>query len=98
VKVSDEKMKTTETKDGTIIEIFVKPNSREFSIRIDDGEIVVFCTEEPVKGKINKELVKELSKFFKCRVLIVSGLTSRQKRLLIKGARKSEVERLLLAT
>ena len=91
-------MKITETKDGTLIEVFVKPNSREFSVKVDDGEIVVFCTEEPVKGKINKELVKELSKFFKRKVLIVSGLTSRQKRLLIEGARKSDVERLLLVT
>ena len=88
-------MKIIETKDGAIIEVFVKPNSAKFETVIDDDEIVVFCTEEPVKGRVNKELVKELSKRFRHKVEIVSGFTSKQKRLLIKGAGKSEVERLL---
>jgi len=88
-------MKISETKDGTIIEVFVKPNSAQFEAVIDDGEIVVFCTEEPVKGRVNKELVKELSRLFHSKTEIVSGFTSKQKRLLIKGVEKSEVERLL---
>ena len=54
-------MKIKETKDGAVIDIFVKPNSKGFEITVDDGEIVVFCTEQPVKGKVNKELVKEFS-------------------------------------
>jgi uncharacterized protein (TIGR00251 family) len=90
-------MKITETKDGAVIEIFVKPNSHRFDITVDDGEIVVFCTEQPVKGKVNKELVKEFSKLFHAKVEIVSGLTSKQKRLLIPGVLKSEVEQLLRA-
>ncbi len=88
-------MKITETKDGTIIEVFIKPKQPEFNIKIDGGEIIVFCTEEPVKGKVNKELLKALSKFFHTNVELVSGATSRQKRLLIKNIEKSEVERLL---
>jgi uncharacterized protein (TIGR00251 family) len=88
-------MKITETKDGTIIEVFVKPNSAKFDVMIDGDEILVLCTEEPVKGRVNKELVKELSKLFHSKVGIVSGFTSKQKRLLIKGTGKSEVERLL---
>jgi len=89
------RMKISETKDGTIIEVFVKPNSAKFETVIDGGEIVVFCTEEPVKGRVNKELVKELSRLFHSKTEIVSGFTSKQKRLLIKGVEKSEVERLL---
>jgi uncharacterized protein (TIGR00251 family) len=88
-------MKISETKDGTIIEVFVKPNSAKFKISIDGDELVVFCTEEPVKGRVNKELVKELSKLFHHKVEIVSGFASKQKRLLIKGVGKSEVEHLL---
>ena len=51
-------MKLIETKDGTIIEVFVKPNQPKFDIKMDGGEIVVFSTEEPVKGKVNKEIIK----------------------------------------
>jgi uncharacterized protein (TIGR00251 family) len=88
-------MKITETKDDAIIEVFVKPNSAKFDVMIDGGEILVLCTEKPVKGRVNKELMKELSKLFHSKVEIVSGFTSKQKRLLIKGTGKSEVERLL---
>ena len=88
-------LKITETKDGTIIEVYVKPNSQKFELKIDNGEITVFSTEEPVKGKVNKELIKELSKIFHHKAQIVSGLTSRQKRILIESARKNEVEQIL---
>ena len=89
-------MKITETKDGTIIEVFVKPKSQKFEVVLEGHEVVVRCTEEPVKGKVNKELLKALSKFFHTNVELVSGATSRQKRLLLKGMAKSEVERLLI--
>jgi len=88
-------MKVTETKNGTIIEVFVKPNQPKFNIKIDSDEIIVFCTEEPVKGKVNKEIIKELSKLFHTQIEIISGLTSKQKRLLIKNTNKNKVEALL---
>jgi len=86
------RMKIIETKDGTVIEVFVKPNQPKFDIKIDGDEIVVFSTQEPVKGKVNKEIIKELTKRFHTKVELVSGSTSRQKQLLIKGLKKSEVE------
>lgn len=88
-------MNITETKDGAVIEIFVKPKSERFEVHLEGDEIVVRCTEEPVKGKVNKELLKALSKFFHTNVELVSGATSRQKRLLLKGIAKSDVERRL---
>jgi uncharacterized protein (TIGR00251 family) len=88
-------MRISETKDGTVMEVFVKPNSAKFETVIGNDEILVFCTEEPVKGRVNKELVKEFSRLFHSKTEIVSGFTSKQKRLLIKGVGKSEVERLL---
>lgn len=78
-------MKLTETKDGIVLEVFVKPNSPRFSLAVEGDEVVVRCTDEPVKGKVNKELVKELGKLFRAQVELVSGATSKQKRLLIKG-------------
>lgn len=88
-------MKINETKDGVIITIFVKPNSPKFRIELDGDEIVVHCTEEPVKGKVNKEIIKEFTKLFHTKVEIVFGATSRQKKLLIKDAERKEIERLL---
>ena len=77
-------MKLQETTDGTIIDIYVKPNSKQFQIKIDDVGLVVYCREAPMKGKVNKELIKELSKFFNKKVEILSGQTSRHKKILIK--------------
>ncbi len=88
-------MKTTETKNGTIIEIFVKPNQPKFNIKTEGDEITIYCTEEPVKGKVNKEIIKELTKLFHTKIELVSGATSKQKRLLITGIAKNEVEQLL---
>ena len=88
-------MKVQETKQGMILDVFVKPRSKEFKIMVEEDKIVVFCKEKPVKGKVNKELVKELSRLFHRKVELVSGFTSNQKRLLIKDAEKSEVERVL---
>ncbi len=88
-------MKLTETKDGTLIEVFVKPNQPRFEAKIDGDEILVLSTEEPVKGKVNKEIIKELSRLFHAEVKLVSGSTSKQKHLLVKGVEKSEIERLL---
>ena len=88
-------MKISETKEGTVIEVFVKPNSQKFEVIVEDDEIVVRCTEEPVKGKVNKEIIKEFSKLLHGKVEIVSGATSKQKRLLIKGIERKEIERFL---
>ena len=89
-------MKINEVKDGVILEVNVKPNSKEFKIVVEGDEIVVSCVEKPVKGKVNKELVKEFSRLFHSKVELVSGFASRQKKLLIRGFGKSEVERILL--
>jgi uncharacterized protein (TIGR00251 family) len=89
-------MKAIETKDGLILEVYVKPRSKTFRIVVDKDEIVVFCQEEPAKGKVNREITRELSKLFRKKVEITSGFSSRQKKLLIKGAKKGDAERVLL--
>jgi len=45
----------------------------------------VLCRESPIKGRVNKELIKELSRIFKKRVEIMAGFTSRQKKVLVSG-------------
>jgi uncharacterized protein (TIGR00251 family) len=88
-------MRITQAKEGAIVKVFVKPGSPSFRVVVDGDEVVVHCTEEPVKGKVNKELVKEMSKLFGSRVELVSGFTSRQKLLLVVGLGKDEVERVI---
>ena len=85
-------MSITEIKDGTILTIYVKPNSPKFKIERDCDEIVVYSTEEPIKGKVNKEIIKELTKLFHKKTEIVSGATSKQKKVLIRNIKKKEIE------
>lgn len=88
-------MSLKETSDGVLITIFVKPNSPKFSLELDGEEIVVHATEEPEKGKVNKEILKELTRLFHAKVELVSGATSRQKQLVVSGVKKADLEKLL---
>lgn len=85
-------VKILETEKGLVLEVHVKPRSKEFRIAVEGEEVVIHCLEEPVGGRVNAELVKRLSRLLGKRVELLSGHTSRQKRLLIKDACKSEVE------
>ena len=88
-------MNIKETKDGVSITIFVKPSSPIFKIEFDGTEIVVYSTEEPIKGKVNKEIIKEFTKLFHSKVELASGLASKEKQLFVKGMEKQQVELLL---
>jgi uncharacterized protein len=88
-------MSIKETKDGVSITIFVKPNSPKFKIEFDGTEIIVCSTKEPVKGKVNKEIIKEFTKLFHTKVELTSGFTSKEKHFLAKNIEKQQVEQLL---
>ena len=88
-------MSIKEAKDGVSITIFVKPNSPIFKIEFEGAEIVVYSTEEPIKGKVNKEIIKEFTKLFNSKVELVLGFTSKEKQLFVKGMGKQQVERFL---
>ena len=88
-------MKAIETRDGLILEIIVKPRSKAFRIVVEEDDIAIFCREEPIKGKVNNEIMRELSRLFRRDVRIISGFSSRQKKLLIRGTKKSEFEQIL---
>ena len=85
-------MSINQTQDGTTLKVFVKPNSPKFKIEFDDDELVIYSTEEPVKGKVNREIIKKLSRILSFEVEIISGLASKQKVLLLKDAKKETVE------
>ena len=81
--------------DGVVFAVFVKPNSKQFQLKVEGDELVVLCRESPVKGRVNKEFINELSRIFKRRVEIIAGFTSRQKKVLIKGISTDEVNAIL---
>ena len=88
-------MKLQETDQGVFLDVHVKPNSKIFQINVESDELVVSCREAPVKGKVNKELLKQFSRLFECKVELVSGFTSRQKRFLLSGIGAEEVNQIL---
>jgi uncharacterized protein (TIGR00251 family) len=88
-------MKLQETAQGVVLDVYVKPKSKKFRVEVDGDEIVVSCREAPVKGKVNRELLKQLSRLFGRKVELVSGFTSRKKRFLVSDIGAEEVNRLL---
>ena len=88
-------MKLQKVSQGVIVNVFVKPNSKRFQLKREENELVALCSETPVKGKVNKELLKQLSRFFGHKVELVSGFTSRQKRFLVSGIEAKQVEQML---
>jgi len=64
-----------------IADVTVVPKSVSFSISLKDGKVKIRLTSPPEKGEANAELVKELSRALGKGVRIVSGHTSRRKRL-----------------
>jgi uncharacterized protein (TIGR00251 family) len=89
-------MKLLETKQGVVVDIYVKPRAREFQLITEEDCLIVSCREPPVKGRVNKELVKELSKFFRANVQIISGQASKQKKILISGVSAAKINDVLL--
>jgi uncharacterized protein (TIGR00251 family) len=88
-------MKLLKTDQGVVLSVYVKPDSRDFKIEVEDDELVVCCREAPVRGKVNKELMKELSRLFKKRAAIVAGFTSKQKKILIMDISLEEAKDIL---
>jgi uncharacterized protein (TIGR00251 family) len=84
-----------ETSEGIVFGVYVKPNTNEFRLQLDIDGLVVLCREAPVKGKVNKELLKRFSRLFGRKVELVSGFTSRDKKFLVKHISAGEVEQIL---
>jgi uncharacterized protein (TIGR00251 family) len=88
-------MKLLKTDQGVVANVYVRPDSREFKIEVEDEELRVYCKESPIKGKVNRELLKELSRLFKRKIEIVGGFTSKQKKILIANISIEEVNKIL---
>lgn len=71
--------------EGDVVEVKVKPNaSKSEVLGCEQGVLKVNVKAPADKGKANKELIKLLSKHYKKKVEIISGLKSRDKRVVLR--------------
>ncbi len=85
-----------ETKDGTLLLVYVQPKAKKNGIEgVDEwrGRLKVKIKAPPVEGKANKELIRFFSKLLGVEVEIIRGETSREKDLLVKDLKIDEVRR-----
>ncbi|HUU77695.1 MAG TPA: DUF167 domain-containing protein [candidate division Zixibacteria bacterium] len=85
----------TQTSNGIIVKLTVKPNSKKQDFIIDQGFLFVSVKSPPDKGKANKELIKYLSEIFNIsssNFELISGQTSRDKKLLVTGIEYTELK------
>jgi uncharacterized protein (TIGR00251 family) len=76
----------TEKNDSLIMEVYVKTNSKEEKLELDEKTFILHIIASPVKGKANKAIIQFLSKFFsisKNQISIISGSKSKSKQILI---------------
>lgn len=66
-----------------IIYLQVKTNKKKFLIEnIEDNKYIIHINSIPINNKANKEIINELSKYFKVnknQIIIIKGLKSNNK-------------------
>lgn len=78
-----------------VIDVKVFPQSKKISISWKSSVVLVRLTAPPVDGKANKQLVEVLADFFslqKRAVILVTGETSRHKKVRLEGLCFQEVQ------
>jgi len=80
----------------TILNAKISTGKNKFELSFDKEKevILIKATQQPEKNKANKEILKELKKFFKTDVQIVFGLTSKEKKIKIYLPKEKVIERL----
>ncbi|MGZ7210485.1 MAG: DUF167 family protein [Methanobacterium sp.] len=84
--------------DGILVDVEVSTGSKRFEIAGYNewrGKIEIRIKSPPLKGKANKEIIKEFSDLTRKDVEITSGQRSRQKTLKIYDISKEEFLSLL---
>jgi uncharacterized protein (TIGR00251 family) len=79
----------TDRADGAVVSVLVAPKSGTNKIgAVEGSELKVYVTAPPADGTANAAVVKLLSQYFRVpmtRIEVISGHSSRHKRLLIRG-------------
>ncbi len=82
---------------GILLELRVSPGKNQFSFQGFDkwaNALKVNTASQPENGKANKELIKELEKFFNAKAEILKGKTSRKKTVLVKTSSENAKKQL----
>ena len=99
MKARPSSRKQKQTDVSAILAVRIQPRSSKNGVtRMEDGSLKIRLTAPPVDGAANEALVKFLSETLslsKSQIEIVSGHTSREKRIKIVGMSESDVNRLL---
>jgi hypothetical protein len=89
----------TDHAEGCVLPVRAQPGARKTGVLGEQaGALKVAVTAPPEDGRANKALVEALREALgvkRSHVELLSGATSRDKRFLIRGLKKAEVEGLL---
>ena len=71
---------------GKIYDIRVRPNSSQSKIVWDKNikKVIVYLLSVPADNKANEELIKLFRKHLRLKIKIISGLRSKDKKIIIK--------------
>jgi uncharacterized protein (TIGR00251 family) len=87
--------------EGLILPVRAQPGARKTGVLGEQGgALKVAVTAPPEDGRANKALVealRELLELKRSEVELLSGATSREKRFLIRGLARADLERRLAA-
>ena len=92
-------VEVTENADGLLLPVRAQPRARKSGVQGETGgALKVGVTAPPEDGRANAALVEVLAEALgvkRAQVELVAGQTSRDKRFLIRGATKVDLERTL---
>ncbi len=91
----------TENAEGLVLPVRAQPGARKAGVLGEQaGALKLAVTAPPEDGRANKailELLRELLDLKRSQVELISGATARDKRVLIRGVPRTELERRLRA-
>jgi uncharacterized protein len=78
------------------LKLKVSTGKPRFKVKFNEDEdlLLVEIKSNPEKGKANREIIKELKKYFKKEIEIVSGFKNKEKIVEINSSKKELLEQL----
>ncbi|MFA5764114.1 MAG: DUF167 domain-containing protein [archaeon] len=80
--------------ESTKLKLKVSTGKSKFKVELDGELLLVEIKSTPEKGKANKEIIKELKKFFKSDIKMLSGFKSKEKIIEIYSTQNEIISKL----
>jgi uncharacterized protein len=80
--------------ESTILKLKVSTGKTKFKIEFDGELLLVEIKNNPEKGKANKEIIKQLKKFFESDIKMLSGFKSKEKIIEIYSTQNEIISKL----